>query len=185
MILVLDNFTDTDSHGEIICKIIKNHTNVKIRKINLSNNISNIKLYDKLKRLGYIVKNKDVLLITWATNPDPTLDLLINNIANNCSVIVSAGNFNQNIKNFSPTRSSNVTVVGCLNKSLLKASHSNYSDIDMKWIVGTSYIIEDQVQNGTSVSAAIYSAFLANCIEKNDPSFLEQQINQYHNSVKI
>ncbi|NBP58885.1 hypothetical protein EBU71_20535, partial [bacterium] len=70
-------------------------------------------------------------------------------------------------------------------KSLLKASHSNYSDIDMKWIVGTSYIIEDQVQNGTSVSAAIYSAFLANCIEKNDPSFLEQQINQYHNSVKI
>jgi len=185
MIVILDDFSHENTHGEMITKIVKTHSLVPIRKIHIPNIIDSDKLYGLLNNLKYITDKNDVVLITWAKEPDEQLDFIVSNLGIKTNVIVSAGNFNQNIINFSPTRTSNITVVGCLNKSLLKASHSNYSDNDMKWIVGTSYVMEEQVQNGTSVSAAIYSAFLANCIEKNDPSFLEQQINQYHNSVKI
>lgn len=185
MIIVLDNFECELAHGEIICKIIKNHTRVPIRKINIPNIINSIELYELLNKLRYITSKKDVLLITWSKEPDNTLDFIVSNLGLKTNVVVSAGNDSEDINKFSPTRTTNITVVGCLNKKLQKASHSNYSDKDIKWIVGTTYDLNETIQNGTSVSAAIYTAFVANSIEKENSSLIEEQINQYHNSVKI
>lgn len=184
MIYILDNFDCDLSHGYLMYSVIKNHSNVQIINVHLRNDIYDIEIYQILIRLIKQVNIDDIVLIPWLKEPDHHLDYLVDALTQKCHVVVSAGNLNRNIEEFSPTRSKKVTVVGCLNKSLQKAKHSNFSHYPIKWIIGTSYIVNNITHSGTSISAAIYSAFLANSF-KDSSKTLDDTIQNYHDSIKL
>jgi len=177
MIYIIDNFND---HGKIMYDIIKYHTQQDITRIHLLNEIPTFELYALFTNLFDLVLDNDIIYIPWQKEKDYYLDMLATKLSTKCWVVASAGNANQDIENFSPTSANGVYAVGALNKSLVKASHSNYSSNNMQWIIGTNYTVNDSTHNGTSISAAIYTAFLANAIIENDLRLVEQQIAQYH-----
>ena len=184
MILILDNFKGINPHGEMIHKIVSEHTECEIKKVHIPTVVDTDDLYLFFNIIKSNVDKNDIVLIPWCKVSDSILDNIVSELGTICSVVTSAGNFNQDISFYSPTRANNVTVVGCLNKSLNKATHSNYGDQVKTWIIGTSYLVEEELQHGTSISAAIYSAFLANSIL--DPTLsIEDQIQKYHSKVKL
>lgn len=81
-------------------------------------------------------------------------------IAAGLSVIIAAGNYNQDTSNFSPAAVMQANVVGAVDNSNAKWSDSNYGaslkvwapgvDIRGAWIGGPNY---SQVMSGTSAAA--------------------------------
>lgn len=184
MIYIIDDFVSDSSHGNLIEKIILTHSNSQIRKVNTETELKPSKLQNIIFTISCLVKIDDIVLIPWVTERHLGLDTIVESLANKCRVVVAAGNFSTNIENYSPTCAKNVIVVGCYNKSLKKATLSNYSEnINMMWVVGTNYFINNIPHNGTSISSALYTAFLYNEIIGLQP--INDSIKEYHDSVKI
>lgn len=184
MIYLLDTKLTEDSHSKYIIDILCRHTVVPIEHIEIPEDPTFGELYKIVIKLFYTVNSNDIILCPWAVSADDQLDELFNDLANYCWVVASAGNFNEDIKKYSPARAKNVITVACLNKSGLKAALSNWSDNkELVWIAGTNYNVGWKNSSGTSISAAVYSAFLAESIKNKDPDLLEDLVNKYTKQV--
>lgn len=184
MIYVLDSFVATNSHSQILTKIIKDHTSEIIELVELPSLTSSVQLSKVISNLIHKIKPNDVVLAAWGVRGDHHIDELFSALAQNCFVIVAAGNSNEPIENYSPTRADNVFCIGALNKNGVKASHSNYSEFkDLTWICGTNYYVDGVPHSGTSISAAIYAGMLAESIRINNTDYLFTLIDNYHKRV--
>lgn len=162
MIYLIDDKLSSNSHSKIICDIINEIFKTDISIVEISMTPTYGELYGVVLDLSKRVLATDIVLCPWSVSADYTLDLIFSNLADLCYVIAAAGNNGALIDDYSPARAQNVVAVGCLNKSLRKASCSNFSKSKpIEWIVGTSYVIDNKLRNGTSISSAIYTALLA------------------------
>lgn len=186
MIYLLDEFTNENSHGYVMTKVIEHYTDVELKQINVPNVIDSSDLYEVFENLLSIVNKVDVIAIPWAKEIDILLDDYCNRLCDICHVVVSAGNSSVDIKDYSPTRAKKVIVVGAYNKKLLVASHSNYSKTkELIYVIGTNIYIDGVKYHGTSTSCVTYAAFLANSLRSDNPQNLQNQIESYHNVNKL
>jgi hypothetical protein len=127
------------------------------------------------------VNPTDIVLCAWAIPKDNHIDYLFEELGSRCFVVAAAGNTNELIDAYIPASSRNTITVGALNKSNKKATMSNYSEIkELEWVVGTNYKVNGRLESGTSVSAALYAAFLAEAILQKNPDLLIEKINHYN-----
>ncbi|MGA1048158.1 MAG: S8 family serine peptidase, partial [Minisyncoccia bacterium] len=131
------------------------------------------------------IKPIDIILCAWCIPFNKRLnDLLTELTEQGITIVASAGNFHEPIENYSPASAMGVITVGTLNKSGLIAALSNYSNSkSIVWIPGTNYNVGYRNSSGTSISAAIYCAFLAEARSQNDYKLLDKLIVEYKNKV--
>lgn len=177
MIYLLDSpLTDT-SHSKYILDIIRQHTDVEVIIVPVTPDMTIGKLYETVYRLFSIVIPNDIVLCPWAVKSNSDLDALFYELSQACRVVAAAGNFKEPIENYTPAGSEGVITVGTLNKEGLVAALSNYSNKkEVKWVPGTNYNVGWKNSSGTSVSAALYAAFLAESIKYNSPKLLQELI---------
>jgi hypothetical protein len=184
MIYLLDMPLTDISHSKYMCDIIKNHTSEPIIIIPLNANST----YGDIAKTIYSLFDKvipsDIVLCSWAVPANNDLDDLFTELSKLCYVIAAAGNFKEPIENYTPARSEGVITVGTLNKSGLVAALSNYSNSkEVVWIPGTNYNVGWTNGSGTSVSAAVYTAFLAEALKNKDMSLLDKLVTEHKNKV--
>lgn len=184
MIYLLDTVLKQGSHSAYIIDIIKEHTDVEIKLIEIPENPTYGQLYKIINGLMPKVIPSDIVLCPWAVDGDQLLDTYFNELSELCWVVAAAGNYNKNINEYTPARAESVITVACLNKSGVKAALSNWSnDKELVWVPGTNYDVGWKNSSGTSVSAAIYTAFLAESIVNNNSNLLEELLEQH--TVKV
>jgi hypothetical protein len=151
--------------------VIKQHTSESVELIEVS---LTDRIVDILNKLYFSVVSSDIVFCPWAIPGNYAVDVIFSDLADRCWVVTAAGNNNESIENWTPARVENVITVGTLNKSGNKASLSNFSDTKkLEWVTGTNYKFEDRVESGTSISAALYTAFLAESIRAKDAKLLD------------
>lgn len=181
MIYLLDSKLSEKSHSKYICDIITQHTDTQINLIEIDVSIDQKNLFYILESLLEVVAPIDIVLCPWVVSADDELDELFSELATFCHVVVSAGNFTEPLGKYSPARNPDVITVGTLNKRGLIAALSNFSDTknkDIKWVPGTNYDVGWRNASGTSVSAALYAAFLAEAIKNKDLGLLDRLIEK-------
>ena len=162
------------SHSRFILDIITQHTSIPITLIETPQKPLLNELYQIVEDLSSKVTPSDVVLCAWLVPGDCRVDQLFEDLCDRCWVVAAAGNFNKPIEDFSPARADKVITVGCLNKSLVKATLSNFSENKkMEWVPGTNYDVGWKNASGTSVSAALYAAFLAEAISNRNHTLIE------------
>lgn len=184
MIYLLDCPLEDTSHSRYVMDIIKQHSDVEIKLIPLSTNMTMGELCRTVYNLLLIVLPRDIVLCPWAVPASEQLDELFEELSLLCHVVAAAGNFHKPIEDFTPARTEGVITVGTLNKSGLVAALSNYSNTkEVVWIPGTNYNVGWKNSSGTSVSAALYAAFLSMSIKENNPKLLDILIENQKNKV--
>jgi hypothetical protein len=184
MIYLIDTLLTEKSHSAYICDIINNHTKENISVISVSPDVSIGEIAKIIDYLIGIVIPHDIVLCPWSIPGNIYLDDLFTELSNLCYVVAAAGNFKEPIENYTPARTEGVITVGTLNKSGLVAALSNYSNTkEIIWIPGTNYNVGWMNSSGTSVSSAVYAAFLAESLRNNDTSLLEKLIEEHKNKV--
>lgn len=184
MIYLLDQELTEDSHSKYIIDIIKGHTEESITVVPLLPNPTYRQLYDKVSPLLSIVRQNDIVFCPWVVDANFLLDELFDDLAERCWVVVSAGNFNKDICEYSPARAEKVITVACLNKSGIKAALSNYSqEKELVWVAGTNYNVGWKNSSGTSVSGAVYTAFLAEALKFGSYELLTTKLEEYSKRV--
>ncbi len=178
MIYLIDQPLTETSHSRFMIDIIKQHTSVGIELVALENITVMNDIYQIIADLAPCVTARDIVLIPWCVPADYHLDALVESLTYRVQeVVVAAGNFSSPIETISPARAPLVTTVGTLNKQGLFAKLSNYSDSkEIVWIPGTNYDVGWKNSSGTSVSAALYTAWLAEAIKAEDYRLLDQKI---------
>lgn len=180
MIYLIDEEWSETSHSKFVVDIIKNHSDVEIKILPIPQKPKFSDILSITNHLSEIVRMNDVVLCTWAVDKDERIDDLFNKLAEQCWVVVAAGNFNKNISEYSPASAEYVTTVACLNKAGIKAALSNYSDTkQLVWLAGTNYNVGWKNSSGTSVSAAVYAAFLSEALKHRDLKILDNLIKSY------
>ena len=184
MIYLLDQKLTDTSHSKFIIDIIRKHSDVEVKLIELPDNPTYGQLYKIINELYSIVKPNDIVLCPWAVDGDFQLDKMFNDLSELCWVVVAAGNFNENIEKYSHARTEKVTTVACFNKAGVKAALSNWSnDKELVWVPGYNVDVGWKKGSGTSASAAIYSAFLAETIIKQQPELLDKLMEEHKKQV--
>lgn len=184
MIYLLDCPLDDTSHSRYIMDIIKEHSTVPIKLIPLNLPITIGHLCQTICDLLPVVLPRDIVLCPWAVPANDQIDELFTELANLCYVVVAAGNFHAPIEDYSPARVPEVITVGTLNKSGLVAALSNYSNTkEVVWVPGTNYHVGWKNSSGTSVSAAVYTAFLSVAVEHSNMSILDNLLENHKNTV--
>jgi hypothetical protein len=186
MIYLLDGPRMNNSHSAISETILKQFTNEAITLIEVSVTTKIDALCVKLTELTNQVTTDDIVLCPWAIPKNVKLDLAFTALAEKCSVVAGAGNSSEPIENFTPSGTDGVITVGCLNKMGAMASLSNFSSTKrMEWVTGTNFNINGQMHSGTSISAAIYAAFLAEANAAKDLGKLQVLIEERKMQVKL
>lgn len=179
MIYLFDQSLTEKSHSKYIIDIINQHTIAEIKVVELDNPITYGDIMRKVYDVMYKVLPKDIVLCPWLVEKNDKLNELFAELGNCCYVIAAAGNYNKPVENYTPAGADNVITVGTLNKSGLAASLSNYGDKKpIIWIPGTNYDVGWKNSSGTSVSAALYAAFLNESIRTKDPDKINFLIEQ-------
>ena len=180
MIYLLDQALTNTSHSRLIMDIIRKNTDVEIKLIEMPVNPTFGQVNKVVYSLFGVVKPSDIVLCPWAVDGNAVVDELFNDLSEQCWVVVAAGNFNKDIKDYSPARAEGVITVACFNKAGVKAALSNWSaDKELIWIPGTNYDVGWKNSSGTSISAALYAAFLAEAIKTGDGKILDKLIEEY------
>jgi len=184
MIYLLDSPLEDASHSRYIIDIVKEHTTVPTQLIPLNLPITMGELYKIIYELLPVVLPRDIVLCPWAIPANEQIDDLFTELSSLCYVVAAAGNFHAPIEDYSPARVPDVITVGTLNKSGLIAALSNYSNTkEVIWIPGTNYNVGWKNSSGTSVSAALYAAFLSVAIEQDNMDLLQILIEKQKNKV--
>lgn len=187
MIYIIDEELSEDSHSNRLKKIILEHApsaEISIIPVKLEILVSSI--IETIDGLRNIVKPTDIVLCAWGVYKNFGINNAFNDLTYSCWVVVAAGNSGKDIKGFSPASADGVQVVGTLNKSGGRASLSNYSDTsDISYVPGTNYLVDNFNMSGTSVSAAIYTAFLHEAIRLKDGLLINQKIEELKIKVKL
>jgi hypothetical protein len=179
MIHLLDEPIHENSHSGRMLQIIKQHTSVPVVLTEIPVNPAVSQIVKIVHDLMSKVLPSDIVVCAWAVSVNEKINAIFEDLAQCCFVIVAAGNSNAEIEEYSPTSVDDVIVVGCLNKKGEKASLSNYSNTrTIEWVTGTNYNIDGTLHSGTSISAALYAAFLAESIQNRDPKLVEELIDQ-------
>jgi len=177
MIYIIDSQLANGSHSSATLKIISDFTKEKTKLYEV--NPDNSDIIPIINELIDIVSSTDIVVCPWVIPKHALIDQLFSILSEKCFVVCAAGNFSDDIKNWTPASNSTVITVGCLNKSGKKATLSNYSNTKkLEWVVGTNYMV-DKLESGTSVSVAIYAAFLAEAVIQNDFSIIEKMNSQH------
>ena len=185
MIYLIDEQLSDISHSGFLTRIISEHSTTEVNVISLPATPTFTQIYETVENLIGIVSSSDIVLCAWATPANNRIDSIFEELCEKCWVVVAAGNSSAPIENYSPTRVSTVITVGCLNKSGNKASLSNFSNTkQLEWVPGTNYTVGDRTESGTSVSAALYAAFLSKAINQKDHSLINKLIEQRKQQVK-
>ena len=172
------------SHSRFILDIIQKHTSTSVTLVETPQKPLLNELYQIVEDLSGKVTPRDIVLCAWIMPGVCRVDQLFEDLCDLCWVVAAAGNFSKPIEDYSPARADKVITVGCLNKSLVKASLSNYSESKkMEWVPGTNYNVGWKNAGGTSVSAALYTAFLAEAIDKQDYSVVHTLLEQHKDFV--
>jgi hypothetical protein len=185
MIYLLDEKLTDHSHSKYILNIIKNHTDIDVELIEVSQQPTVGEIDNIVQDLHKKVLPTDIVLCCWVVEANEIIDDIFDDLSNQCWVVVAAGNFNNDITFWSPARAKRVITVACLNKSGIKAMLSNYGESkELVWVPGTNYNVGWKNSSGTSVSAAVYAAFLAEAIKEKDFDLLTELLNKYSIKVK-
>lgn len=185
MIYLVDNFDDEFSHGKFVTEIICRHSDAKIIPILLSKDPTFKEIIDLILSIFPIVLPDDIVLCPWAVDANQMIDEIFEKLSDLCWVVVAAGNYNQDIKFWSPARAENVLTVACLNKSGIKAALSNWSSgKELVWVAGTNYNVGWKNSSGTSVSAAVYAALLAESFKEKENDLLDCLLQQYQENLR-
>jgi hypothetical protein len=164
---------DRPPHSDFIRELLADHTKTTVQLVTIPDNPTIGTTAFILRDLIKLVTSTDIVLCAWGLPPNPTLTSIFGALVTRTNVVAAAGNDGRQIDTI-PALITGVTTVGALNKSGDRASHSNYSDKPMVWVTGTNY----QGHSGTSVSAALYAAFLSRAIAANDPTLTQKLIDQ-------
>jgi hypothetical protein len=154
--------------------ILREHTAEAIRYVEISPKDNIVAI---LRKLLEEVTMADVVLCPWAIPGNAIVDGMFSDLSERCWVVAAAGNSGEPVENWTPARADGVIAVGTLNKSGAKATLSNFSG-KVKWVTGTNYRFEGHQHSGTSISAALYAAFLAESIGAKDGSRLDTLIKE-------
>jgi hypothetical protein len=180
MIYIVDEPLSETSHSASMQSIILKQdalaetSFVPITKEMLLSDIANV-VYNLISK----VTPADVVLCAWATRRSEMLNMAFRDLSSSCWVVVAAGNSSSDIRGFSPASADNVYVVGTLNKSGARAALSNFSEtVDIHYVTGTNYHIDNITMSGTSVSAAIFAALLNESLRTRDCFLLQRRIEQ-------
>lgn len=182
MIYLVDENLTEHSHANLSLSILSHHTleDVELVGLNLVD-LSIGDLLSKIKRLYFRVTPKDIVLCPWAVPGSPSLDKAFDYLTDLCWVVCAAGNDSGDIAFWTPARCQNVITVGALNKNGKPAGLSNVSRTEtkkLKWVTGTNYVSGSGSTSGTSVSACLYAAFLAEALRLKDGSLLQTLIDE-------
>jgi hypothetical protein len=177
MIYLIDSQLTNSSHSSSTLKIISDFTKEKTKLYEVTPDNSNV--ISILDELIDSVSSTDIVVCPWVIPKYELVDQLFSLLSEKCFVVCAAGNCSDDIKNWTPASNPTVITVGCLNKSGKRATLSNYSNTKkLEWVVGTNYMV-DKLESGTSVSVAIYAAFLAEAIIQNDFLVIEKMNNEH------
>lgn len=184
MIYLLDCTLTENSHSRYMIDIISKHTTEPVELIEISENATYGEIAKTVLSLFTKATYNDIVLCPWAVTANYYLDQIFEDLSERTWVVAAAGNFDADIKDYTPARSSGVIAVACLNKSGLKAALSNWGDSkEIIWVAGTNYDVGWKNSSGTSVSAAIYTAFLAESIRKKDVTLLDKLLEEHRHKV--
>jgi hypothetical protein len=179
MIYLLDGPKTDISHARFMEDIISEHTSEKVILIEIFLMSTIEETIHQLVQVLKLVTPRDIVFCPWALPANLRIDNVFTEMTERCWVVTAAGNKNESIEKWSPARTPNVITVGALNKSGVKASLSNYSeDKELEWVTGTNYSVGWKTGSGTSVAAALYTAFLAEAIRLQDYTLIEQLITK-------
>lgn len=166
MIYLIDDYLTESSHSNNMLAIVRRNTSQQVKLIELGTTISDIIVI--IENLYQYVCPADIVLCPWAIPKNLSINGMFDDLADLCWVVVAAGNSCELIDNWTPASAEKVITVGTLNKSGNKASLSNYSaDKKIEWVTGTNYMLDKNI-SGTSVSSALYAAYLAEAIYAKD-----------------
>jgi hypothetical protein len=186
MIYLVDEPLSKYAHSTFLKTVLEEHTSTEVVLMGMPTNMSLGDLYSLIEQISLRVTSADIVLCAWAIQGNHQMDQLFEELAEKCWVVVAAGNTNQSIDLYTPARACNVITVGALNKSLIKATHSGFSEKkELEWVIGTNYTVDGVTRSGTSLSAALYAAFLAEAIKWDDFSLIGKLNNDYTNKVKL
>lgn len=151
-------------HGTMMCDLVRlfsSKVNIKSIQMPPSGRLEDIA--EVLSVLYDSVKPDDVVLFGWITYRNDALDQMVEAISQRTTVVCPAGNYAEDIENYSPLMVPNVIVVHALNHHDQMLSRSNFGN-EQKQTVGM-YGVPIQhlniTQRGTSVAVAIYAALLS------------------------
>lgn len=177
MIYLLDEPKTDTSHSRFMECIISEHTAEQVLLIELSSSSTVGDIKRILIDLINTVRHTDIVFCPWVIPGNAKIDDLFDQLSDRCWVVAAAGNNNEPTDSWTPARANGSIVVGSLNKSGEKASLSNYSNIKrLEWVPGTNYSVGWKTGSGTSVSSALYAAFLAESIRERDYSLISKLI---------
>lgn len=185
MIYLVDQPVTSNSHSKYLIDIIQDHTDVEIEVVEMKSPLLMNELYTLFTDLATRTRPIDIVLCAWCVPGDHMLDHIVSSmVEQGVTIVAAAGNFHQPLEMISPARSDGVLVVGTLNKQGMKAALSNYSEHkQLIWVPGTNYSVGWKTGSGTSVSAALYAAWLAEARLQRDPSLLDKLMREHGDKV--
>lgn len=185
MIYLLEESSSSE-HSKMLSIVISEHTSTEIRYTEIEDRSTLSSISSILAYLLDQVTSQDIVLCAWSMPYDAIIDNMFVQLTDKCWVVAAAGNSGQLIDGYIPANTRNVITVGCLNKSGNKATLSNYSDNkSMVWVPGTNYSVDGVLKSGTSISAALYAAFLAEAIAARDSTIVDQLIDKHKDNVRL
>lgn len=158
MILIID---DPDTHGLIMKRVIKDIADLDADIWPLSDDPSRDQVYDSLNQLLNQRPNYKFLLLPWICQLDLTVDKLVHDLCELYTCIGCMGNQGPGSGPFSPRPHPKLRRIGCWNKLHRPIRQSTPGELDTIWVVGTSYHIDNEIHYGSSIAAAIYTAYQA------------------------
>lgn len=184
MIYLLDGIKTPTSHSRFMGDIISAHTSEKVSLIEIFLKSTIGETSQRLMHVLDMVSPNDIVFCPWAIPANLQIDDIFVELSERCWVVTAAGNKNESIEKWTPARVPAVITVAALNKSGIKASLSNYSDHKtLEWVPGTNYSVGWKIGSGTSVAAALYTAFLAESIRLGDYDLLPKLIGEHIQNV--
>lgn len=186
-----NDIQDTNGHGTSVASIIAENSEAKLLPIKIADEKGYGTVYGLYQAiLTAIDNNVDIINISLTATADS--QLLVNAIEKadkaGIKIVVAAGNNSANVENYAPANMSEVITIAALNQGYTVAEYSNYgSEIDYA-VVGTEIEVEGlngkETKSGTSLSAALATAIIANIISEDADANIDEQLNNYVTKIQ-
>jgi len=181
MIFLLDDPLSETSHSKDMLGILAEHTTQPVQHIPLLPNLPMFDLVALVLSLAPKCLGTDVVLCPWSVPGNLALDNAFTELSKVCAVVAAAGHNGGYVNEVSPARAHGVTAVGLLNKrGEISASATRTKGKPIQWVVGTNYLLNGRFISGSSVSAAVYAACLAEALACGFFVGCQQKLNAYH-----
>lgn len=180
------NVNDDMGHGTAMADIILNHTPkaVKAMPIKVTDEAGRTSALKMYLGLMYAIEHEaDLINISMTAYKSDHASFVEGAIGEaeqrGIPVIVSAGNYGEDVKDYSPANAAHAIAVSAVNKDKARDAYSNYGDID--YCAYGSMEVNGTKYQGTSVSAAIVTAAAASAFSfhrKLDKAGLMETLDQ-------